>query len=99
MRICGNYNTLDLARSSSFKKDEEKILKSGNRRIILLVNNVVYLLLCGEKLPEKYKNHQLKGNYSGYYECHITPDLLLIYKIKDNTLNLARLGSHSELFR
>ena len=53
-----------------------------------------------EELEEKYKDHNLIGNYFGCRECHIKPDLLLIYRIDDNFLELAlvRVGSHSKLF-
>lgn len=48
---------------------------------------------------EKYKDHQLTGNYMGFRECHITPDWLLIYQVKEAQLiGIARTGSHSELF-
>ena len=40
------------------------------------------MLSKGEALPPKYKNHPLKGNYNGYYDCHILPDWVLIYKIE-----------------
>jgi mRNA interferase YafQ len=50
-------------------------------------------------LPEKNHDHALTGAWVGYRECHIRPDLLLIYRKPDAiTLRLARLGSHSELF-
>ena len=49
-------------------------------------------------LPAKYKDHDLIGNYKGFRECHIKPDLLLVYKKEGEYLQLARLGSHSELF-
>ncbi|MBF1198794.1 MAG: type II toxin-antitoxin system YafQ family toxin, partial [Fusobacterium periodonticum] len=54
----------------------------------------------GEKLEEKYKDHYLQGNYSGFKECHIKPDWLLVYKIEDNVLvlTLSRTGTHSDLF-
>ena len=45
-----------------------------------------------------YKDHQLSGNYKHYRECHIEPDWLLMYKIENYELQLARVGSHSELF-
>ncbi|OSM06728.1 putative addiction module toxin, rele/stbe family [Magnetofaba australis IT-1] len=52
-----------------------------------------------QSLAAKFRDHDLGGNWAGYRECHIKPDLLLIYqKPNDNTLKLARLGSHSELF-
>jgi mRNA interferase YafQ len=50
-------------------------------------------------LPENNRDHALSGDWAGYRECHIKPDLLLIYRKPDpDTLRLARLGSHSELF-
>ena len=49
-------------------------------------------------LDEKYKNHALIGNYVDHLECHVQPDLLLIYKNTPDELTLIRLGSHSELF-
>jgi mRNA interferase YafQ len=59
----------------------------------------VSLLLSDEVLPENNRDHGLSGDWSGYRECHIKPDLLLIYRKPDaNTLRLARLGSHSQLF-
>jgi mRNA interferase YafQ len=52
-----------------------------------------------EELPEKYHDHALSGDWFGYRECHVKPDLLLIYKKPDDkVLRLARLGSHSGLF-
>jgi mRNA interferase YafQ len=64
-----------------------------------LVSTVVELLLSGQVLPEKNRDHVLSGDWVGYRECHIKPDLLLIYRKPDaDTLRLARLGSHSELF-
>ena len=50
-------------------------------------------------LPESNRDHALSGDWAGYRECHVKPDLLLIYrKVDQATLRLARLGSHSELF-
>ena len=58
----------------------------------------MYNLLCDVKLEDKYKDHQLKGNMKDFRECHIKPDLLLVYMIEDNVLKLVDIGSHSELF-
>ncbi len=60
--------------------------------------DVVYNLLCDVKLAEKYKDHQLAGKLKEFRECHIKPDLLLIYMVDDHTLKLVDIGSHSELF-
>ena len=57
-------------------------------------------LANGEILEAKYRDHALTGNYKDSRECHIEPDWLLIYEIKNETLVLllSRVGSHSELF-
>jgi len=60
---------------------------------------VISSLAMDMQLPAKYRDHALTGNYTGHRECHLKPDLLLIYKKPDaRTLRLVRLGSHSELF-
>ena len=61
---------------------------------------VIEKLANGESLEEKYRDHDLTGNYKGCRECHIEPDWLLVYEIMDDVivLMLYRLGSHSELF-
>ncbi len=65
-----------------------------------LLEQVVDFLAKGEILPEKYKDHALSGDYLGFRECHITPDWLLVYAIKNETLvlTLSRTGTHSDLF-
>lgn len=64
-----------------------------------LLPEILKLLLVDELLPEKNRDHALSGDWAGYRECHVKPDLLLIYRKPDaDTLWLARLGSHSELF-
>lgn len=81
-------------RSSAFKRDFKK---HGEIDVALI--EVLYKLLNDEVLPEKYRDHALTGDWVGYRECHVKPDLLLIYKqSNEDSLRLARLGSHSELF-
>ena len=64
-----------------------------------LLETVVELLLDGQTLPEKYRDHQLTGNWKGYREFHIEPDWLLVYKIYESKLilSLVRTGTHSDL--
>lgn len=84
--------------SKQFKKDYKKVARS---KINLAKLQVVIAVLAQNKdLDKKYHSHQLKGKYNHYQECHITPDLLLIYRINNDTLvlYLLRLGSHSVLF-
>ena len=84
--------------ANSFKKDYKLIKKRGYD--LQKLNVVLDLLAAEQRLPHKYRNHQLVGNYIGYYECHIEPDWLLIYKIvkEKKGLLLARTGSHSDLY-
>lgn len=86
-------------RANQFKKDVKRLSKSGSKDMSKL-KEVITLLINEEKLDPKYKNHPLKGNRKGFLECHIEPDWLLIYRINRNKkeLELARTGSHSELF-
>ncbi len=90
-----------IERSSAFKRDfkRAKATPRHSRNLNALVATVVTLLLSDKMLPGNYRDHALSGDWSGYRECHVKPDLLLIYRKPDvETLRLARLGSHSELF-
>ena len=84
--------------SNQFKKDFKKITKLSIPEVIQ-VGQVISTLQGGETLDAKYVDHGLTGNWRGYRDCHVKPDLVLIYKIDSNTLKLARIGSHSELFK
>lgn len=65
-----------------------------------VLTNVIDILSKGKTLPEKYKNHPLKGCLKGYYDCHVLPDLVLIYKIEKEKLILILfdIETHSNLF-
>ena len=88
---------LILEYSTQFKKDFKKITKMPIPDI-LEVGNIISQLQRGEALPPKNVDHPLTGNWHGFRDCHIKPDLVLIYRINNDTLQLARIGSHSELF-
>lgn len=62
---------------------------------------VVDMIASGQKLPSRYRDHALIGEYKNCRECHLKPDWLLIYELEDNDLllYLMRTGSHSDLFR
>lgn len=88
-------------RASIFKRDFKRVKASPRHRkdVDALVSAIVGLLLLDQALPESNRDHALGGDWSGYRECHIKPDLLLIYRKPDaDSLRLARIGSHSELF-
>ncbi len=86
----------EIFRTKSFKKDYKKLTKDEKD----LVKNIIVKLANGETLEEKYKDHKLIEDYIGCRECHIKPNLLLIYRYDNDILELAlvRTGSHSELF-
>ena len=89
-----------IERSSAFKRDYKRESK-GQHRVTLDADlvPVVTVLADDGALDAKYRDHDLGGDWKGYRECHIKPDLLLIYKKPDkDTLQLARIGLHSELF-
>jgi len=89
-----------IERSSVFKRDYKRIKATPRyKNVDSLISDILELLVLDKLLPEKNRDHALSGDWSGYRECHVRPDLLLIYKKPDrDTLRLARLGSHSELF-
>ena len=84
--------------TGKFKKDLKTVIKRGYN--MELLDEIVTKLSNGEKLPDKNKDHALRGNYTGKRECHITPDWLLIYEIDGDELilYLTRTGTHSDLF-
>ncbi|MBQ7611816.1 MAG: type II toxin-antitoxin system YafQ family toxin [Spirochaetaceae bacterium] len=84
--------------TSQFKKDL-KLAKKQKKNLDKLFN-VVSIIAEGKKLDEKYRDHSLSGEYAGTRECHIEPDWLLIYEIRNDILVLIlnRLGSHAQLF-
>ena len=85
--------------TSRYKKFLRKIKNSG-RYHISDIEKVVKIIASGKKLDAKYRDHFLTGNMSGYRECHVKSDLLLVYHLNHNELILVLMdiGSHSDLF-
>ena len=84
--------------TSKFKKDYN--LAKKRCYDIAKLNDIISKLADGETLPPANKDHPLSGNWANHRECHIAPDWLLIYQIKDNLLilELTRTGTHADLF-
>ena len=84
--------------TNQFKRDL-KLAKKQKRDLDKLFE-VVNILADGDVLDAKYHDHDLLGNYKGTRECHIEPDWLLVYDLRDEVLVLMlyRLGSHADLF-
>ena len=87
---------LRIQRTSQFKKDIKRMLRRNADMDKL--KYVLELLIRQKKLPGKYKNHNLTGNFHGRQECHIDPDWLFIYRVDEEYLYLERTGTHSDLF-
>lgn len=87
-------------RSTAFKRDYKRESRGQHRKTLDETLKPVLLALAMDKpLEPHHRDHDLSGDWAGYRECHIRPDLLLIYrKSNEDSLRLARLGSHSELF-
>lgn len=88
-----------IERTTKFRRDFKRELK-GRYRATLDQDfiTVLQLLAFDQPLDERYRDHALSGSWAGHRDCHIKPDLVLIYaKPDDETLRLARIGSHSEL--
>jgi mRNA interferase YafQ len=87
-------------RSSAFKRDYKREAKGQHRATLdSALAPILSALLADNPLDVRNRDHDLSGDWAGYRECHVKPDLLLIYrKLGHDTLRLARLGSHSELF-
>lgn len=83
--------------SNQFKKDFKKVTKMSIPDIIA-VGNVISTLQKGLLLDAKYVDHALTGNWNSFRDCHVKPDLVLIYRVHKNTLQLARIGTHSDIF-
>ena len=62
------------------------------------LREVILLLLEGNPLPARFKEHPLSGEWKLYRDCHIEPDWLLLFKIDEDDLHLVRTGTHSDLF-
>lgn len=86
---------MDIVYSSKFKKDFKQYRTDVvvNKELDIVVN----LLLEQKPLPAKYKDHALKGNYKGCRDCHLKPNVVLIYEPGKDYIGLTRIGTHNKL--
>ena len=89
---------LKIRSSNRFKRDLKAIAKRGLN--LSLMEEVVDTLASQKQLDARYRDHSLTGDYTGFRECHIQPDWLLVYRIEEDELMLflSRTGTHSDLF-
>lgn len=88
-----------IEQTSTFKRDFKRTVKGHYRKTLQVDFKDVLEVLANDKpLAEKYRDHSLTGEWKDFRDCHIKPDLVLIYRKPDETtIQLVRLGSHSEL--
>ena len=88
----------ELKYTRAFRRGYKRAKKRGLN--LSPLGEIVEMLRCGKKLPKKYADHCLSGDFSQCRECHIQPDWLLVYRIDDDilTLTLMDTGTHAELF-
>lgn len=88
--------------TNKFLKDLKLLKKRSIKDFELTTNFIQFELavLGANNLPKKYRAHKLSGNYQNNWECHIKPDLLIIWLEvnTDNEITLVRIGTHSDLF-
>ena len=82
--------------SGRFKRDVRLAARRG--KDIDKLKAVLLLLIEEKPIPIRYKDHPLKGNWNGFRDLHIEPDWLLLYRVEGNELQLARTGTHADLF-
>ena len=85
--------------SNRFRRDLRRMKRRG--KDLEKLKKVVRLLVEEQLLPDSYRDHNLVGDWSGYRDCHIESDWLLLYRIDrdEKILTLARTGTHSDLFK
>lgn len=88
-----------IERTGKFKRDYKRELKGLHGKVLdTELPNLLRELATDQPLDMARRDHALAGDWMGYRDCHVRPDLVLIYRKPDpDTLELVRLGSHSEL--
>lgn len=90
---------LGLSYTGQFKRDYKRE-KAGQHAADLddLLKAITDLLRAGSRLPAANRDHPLRGSWKGARDCHLKPDLVMIYRKTATEIELVRIGSHSELF-
>ena len=87
-----------IKQTSQFKRDLKRELKDPHRQSLQThFLSLVEALALDKPLDAHYRDHALSQDWKGYRDCHVRPDLVLIYRLDENLLTLTRLGSHAEL--
>lgn len=90
-----------IVRTKAFERSYRKLKQSGiKEQVFNDIKSIIDSLALGKSLPPKYRDHKLTGHFDGYRECHVRPNLLLVYQIDHGNLVLilVDIGSHPYLF-
>lgn len=89
---------LSIERTGQFKRDYKRA-KAGRGADLDELFKAAMILLANERpLPPANRDHALKGNHKGCRDCHLKPDVVMIYRKTKTAIELVRIGSHSQLF-
>ena len=95
---CSLTSMRTIERTTAFKRDFKREAKGPHRAVLDTdLRQIITALANDQPLEPRHRDHALSSNWKGYRDCHVRPDLVLIYRIDEDRLMLARLGSHSEL--
>lgn len=96
---CSKISMRTIERTTAFKRDFKRVAKGPHRAALDTdLRRIIELLVVDAPLEIRHRDHALTGNWKDYRDCHVKPDLVLIYRlIEADRLVLVRLGSHSEL--
>mgnify|MGYP001806106545 CR=1 FL=1 len=87
-----------IERTTAFKRDFKREAKGPHRSVLDTdLRQIILALATDQPLEPRHRDHALGSNWRGYRDCHIRPDLVLVYRVDTDCLILARLGSHAEL--
>lgn len=86
----------EVVRATAFRKDVKRVEKRG--KDMTKLKAVLLTLIANEPLDPRYRDHPLKGAWAGYRDLHIEPDWLLLYRVTEAEVYLARTGAHADLF-
>lgn len=87
---------LIIRQATRFRRDVKRLQRQGVD--LTGLQTIIRTLAAAEPLAARYRDHALVGNWRGFRECHVQPDWLLIYRVDGEELQLARTGSHADLF-
>ncbi len=88
--------TLAVRQTAAFRRDVRRLDRQGVD--LFKLEKIVELLVMRKSPEPRHRDHRLSGDWKGFRDCHVQPDWVLIYRVEGNELQLARTGSHSELF-